>query len=310
LRGVTVTPAALKSAAVDVRRELGEEFFGPPDVALYYQARELAVTGNEEATLRRASGKGLDRVTAKDVQDRLARLYVPANAVLSLAGNLEGLDFHALIASQFGDIPAGAKAAPGPSPTLASHSRVVRKAGLPEACGMAGIIAPAITDSTHPAFYQAILILGASTARDWTTGAAGSRFNYSLFDDPDLARFYPPVTKDHASPQAVGETLDLQIEKLASSMIPKEVYDGVIRNVVWLFGGNCTPEFVSRLRQDPTAVNTMATTTASRVLWQGEDFWEDYRQRLVEEPVGAFDRMADTLLEAQRRVLLVFTPAP
>src|SRR5439155_19137223 len=46
LRGLTVGEGVFKAAVATVRRETGEELFGPPETSLYFQVREFA-TGHD-----------------------------------------------------------------------------------------------------------------------------------------------------------------------------------------------------------------------------------------------------------------------
>ena len=58
-----------------------------------------------------------------------------------------------------------------------------------------GLTAPALSDSLHPSFYMALLVLGGQAKVSWEPPARPlvTRFQYSLLDDPGFARFYPAV---------------------------------------------------------------------------------------------------------------------
>ena len=103
---------------------------GPP----YYVVREVAMGHKDDAISARASGRDLDKLTVAEASQAIQKMFVPANAVLSLAGDLHGLDIETLTAHLFGDIPAGQRLAHsrprrsrpsrGPCGLRESHSRV------------------------------------------------------------------------------------------------------------------------------------------------------------------------------------------
>src|SRR5438128_914951 len=120
MRGVTVSEANLRDAVVNVKRDLAENYAQRPDRELYYAIGDLAAGANEAAVRRYGNGHGLDGMTVKEVQRKLASIYVPANAVLSILGNLDGLDLHRLVENEFGAIPSGT---PLPPPAAAGLQR-------------------------------------------------------------------------------------------------------------------------------------------------------------------------------------------
>ena len=98
MRGVTVTDSLLMRSLRAVTRDLGERYLGSPELTLMNQVRDVAAGVSDEMLVRRAAGRPIQNVTAGEAADRLGRLYVPANAVLALAGNLEGVDLRSLVA--------------------------------------------------------------------------------------------------------------------------------------------------------------------------------------------------------------------
>ena len=310
MRGVTVTGEVLAAAIATVRRDLGQHFMGAADQALYYQVRELGAHGDDATTLRLASGGGFDWLTAEQVQERLDRLYVPANAVLGLAGDLSGLNLHLLLESEFGSIPPGAVQAEPPAAPLTSHSRAMQREGLAGPQGVVGLIAPAITDSLHPSFYLNLLLLGSHVTSLWNRpgNRPAPRFQYSIFDDPELARFYPPVGKNETSPGALGTALANALDVLQSMTVSRDTYDELRDNVAWLLGGPMSRAVRGRVLTDSGALNLISTSVASRGLWGGEEFWSGYLARIQSLAPGGINRWAPYFVTPENQVRLLFTP--
>src|SRR5262249_36276922 len=76
MRGVTVTRENLQRAVRAVQTEMGEQLFGPPEISLYYQVREVALGHSDDDILARASGKEIAGLSVREVQDAIKRLYV------------------------------------------------------------------------------------------------------------------------------------------------------------------------------------------------------------------------------------------
>src|SRR5262249_10332599 len=145
---------------------------------------------------RAATGRGIQGVGLKEIQQRMSAVFVPSNAVLSVAGNVGAIPLRALIQSEFGSIPAGAPVRHPAPASLDSAASTVPQPGASRPIGVLGLIAPALDDTTHAAFYLQLALVGAHCSRSWGRPDAPltSRFYYSIFDDPEMARFYPPVS--------------------------------------------------------------------------------------------------------------------
>src|SRR5512146_601887 len=96
LAGITMTDASLKTALAEARRQAGEQWFGDPGEALFWRAGALARGLNDEQIVRCAGMPGLSKLTPRDAAALIRRWYQPGNAALAVAGNLDGLDMHAL----------------------------------------------------------------------------------------------------------------------------------------------------------------------------------------------------------------------
>jgi hypothetical protein len=281
MRRVTVTDKGLKVASATVKRSLERSWSTRPDVALPTRLLAVAV-GMPAATAERyATGKGLAGIGVKDVQQRITALYVPANAVLSIAGNLGGIDVRRLVEGEFGGIPSGTKshaathARPAPARSRLSHP------GLSEPFGALGVIAPALADSLHPSFYLHALLFGSFVKTRWLPPAPPltSRFQYVLFDEPDLAIFYPPVSIDARDTLRSSEEFAVALREMPGENAEVEVYDRIRRGAGWLLGAPFPLPLLRRARSEPGMLLTLASSMAARATWGDETFWASYRRR-------------------------------
>ena len=281
-RGVVVNEALLKSAQATVSADLASTYQESVERALYHEVRAVA-SGRSAATVARlASGKGLQAITPQSAREELATRFVPANAVLSIAGNLDGFDLHRLVQNEFGSIPGGS-AASRSAPALAAGPYRLTHPKLTGQVGAIGIVAPALTDTIHPSFSLHALLLGSFCRMRWGPGLAPieSRFDYSIVDEPEMARVYPPVPVDPADTSDVSDEFVLTLGDLPVSLARDE-YQSALENVMWLLGGPMPITVTLRMRREPGALYTLASGAAARAQWGDEAFWSEYRRRFDE----------------------------
>lgn len=281
MRGVAVTPALLKTAVAAVRADLDSAWRVSTGVALHNAARAWAEGDGDSRVARMAQARGLENVSVKDVQQRMAATFVPSNAVIAIVGNLGSIPLRAVLQSEFGSIPAGVptrRARPAP---LDSAIRVTHVPRVARPLGVIGLIAPALDDTMHAAFYMELALVGGHVTRLWGTPERPltSRFHYSLYDDPDLARFYPPVGPAEHDPALVDGTFHNALNDLSGKLVTPPSYIALHRGLDWLLGGPMPPEIFDRVLEQPGALHALATGTAVRELWGGEAFWSTYRDR-------------------------------
>lgn len=282
-RGVQVTEALLRRATDTVKRDLADRYAQQIDLVLYYHVRALAEGALPDRVSRYGSGKGIEKLPLAEARERLATLFVPANAVLAIAGNLSGYDVRRMVETQFGAIPAGSKATlPEPHP-LQPGARVTPLASARASWAVVGVIAPPLTDSLHPSFCVNSLLIGSFLRNRWTPPEAPltTRFEYSLVDEPDLVRLYAPVRQGADSIRA-GEELVYAMSELPVEAAGPEAYRDVLDHVEWLLGGPIPPPMIRRMLKDPTALHTLSSSMAARAHRGDDDFWGNYRARLRE----------------------------
>ena len=312
MRGVRVDDALLRGARASVRRLLGARYFGGPDAILQSQPREFARGLDKAGIVALAAAKGLDRETPKRVSQAIARAYVPANGVLVLAGDLGGLNLHAILAREFGDLPAGTRAPDPPPGRLDSVSVVMERSDVRAPAAALGLLAPALADTLHPSFYMAMLLVGMQAKQVWDPAGApgGSRFQYAMLDDPGFVRLYPPVPgRGPVGPPQVSGAFDDLTDGLFDTMILQDDYENLRASVLWLLGGPMVDAVLDRVRQDPAALNVLATATASRALWGSDAFWAEYRARLEPGRLPDASMWLPWLRDPVHRAVLLLRPA-
>lgn len=306
MRGVTIEDAALTTARAEMRRQFGERHFQRADLALHYRLRELGEGLTDAQMLARASGAALDKLTAREARQRIAQLYAPANAALVLAGDLDTEHLRRMIEAEFGPIPAGTPAA---EPSLPPLSAATRRTTLPSlktpAAGIA-VFAPALEDSLHPAFFLGTLVIGAWFNDQWGKPPApfSSRFQFSLYDEPELVRFYPPAGE---SPQQMSAEFAQRLDTFHETSTPMAVIDQFRASVGWVLGGPLPPVIRRRAASEGGPLGTLAITTAIRTLWKGDAFWGAYARRFFETPIAP-STFSNWMMDPSRQLVLLFEP--
>lgn len=282
-RGVTISEAVFQSAVRDVKRDLAENYGGSFDRALYYNVRALATGLDATALQRYVSGKGVESISLREAQQELRTAFTPANAVLSLAGNLAGFDLHRLIDREFASIPGGNDLPPLAGKPLKSGDYRLSAPKLPYPVGAIGLLGPALTDTLHPSFTLHALMIGSFCRGRW--GPADppltGRFDFSPLDDPEVARLYPPVSRDPATKSPVLEELHYTLAEVPVQTDRESFADG-LENMAWMLGGPMPFGLVKRMVKEPGALYTLASGMAARAHWGDETFWSDYRRRFDE----------------------------
>jgi len=309
LRGVTLSDSAVARGVARLRADLRAQRSPTSNTELYVAAREQACGGYDPAAAETGL-RALSKLGAAELQALMRRTFVPQGAVLSLAGNLGDMNLRALIENEFGPIPAGTRAPEPPLRPLRAGALDLKRAGLKAPAGVLAIVAPSLEDSLHPAFYLNALFLGGYAQRQWPHSSAplGSRFQYSLFDDPELARFYPPAGPGSAADSSLDFDFNDVVSRMGGMVFPPESFDALLRGVVWLLGAPLPPETLARATREPRVLSTLSSNQAVRELWGGEPFWAEYRRRLNPALVKQFYTWVNYLLDPNHRVKVLLHP--
>jgi predicted Zn-dependent peptidase len=312
MRGVQPVAATLDSARARVRADLDQRWNRGLGAPLYLWARAAAERRPDESVAREASGGSIARLPLRQLEPALARDFVPANAVLSLVGNLSALPVRELLEREMGAIPPGTRRAQPPPAALTGGSRVLPREGIPYAATVIGVIAPALEDTLHPAFYAASLLFATHAGAQWGRpgSAIGTRFRYVLTEDPGLVRVFPPIAPDATDGHAAIEEFVLTVRQGAGSSYPPGTVQGLWRGVDFLLGGPIPPERIGPMRTDGAALATIANGQAFRELTGGEAFWSEYRRRFKQASMSDPARWMPALAQPERLVQVTFRQAP
>lgn len=310
MRGVTLSPAVIAAATETVRRQLQTFYSIDPAQSLYYEVRDLAGGADSSVIRRLEGGRGLEGLTARELDPRLAEAFRPSSAVLCVAGNLTGINLRALIERELSGLPAAAAPPPGGLP-FSPGGGVERRRGLDAPVGVVGVLAPALQDSLHPSFYLTLLVIGFQANQIWgpPEPPIRSRFQYALLDDPDLARFYPPTPLNAGTAADLLNVFHGELLKFSQGVAFTEDLEDLKKEVVWMLGGPTTPAFRRALRSQSGVLNTFAGFAAVRELWGGEAFWSTYRARFATLDHPANEYWTTQMAKRERQVALLFRPA-
>ncbi|HEY6867223.1 MAG TPA: hypothetical protein VI792_08200 [Candidatus Eisenbacteria bacterium] len=309
LRGVSVPEDVLKTALASVHRDRGQDFLGPLDQALYYQVRAYAAGADPSGVVGLAAAKPLDAVSARELEERIHATFVPAGAVLALAGNLGGLNLHALVDGLFSAIPAGTPPALPKPPAFHPSLHTVERADVDRPIGTIAVQAPALTDSLHPQFFLCMLIVGEWCHQSWPVSRqVSTRFRYSILDEPDLVRFVPDTERDSTQARVLRGELMGSLADLLGLAIMNAEYDRYRTSVIWLLGGAMTPRLLAQVRTDGPSLNNVCSGLAARELTGGEAFWSRYRARFLDRREPGLSAWSRYLVQPEHQVGLLFTP--
>jgi hypothetical protein len=306
MRGVTVTDEVLRGALATVRRSLGEKYFGAPEPMLQWQLREYATGADAARIVALASGQGLEKETPASVQQALARAYTAGNGVLALAGDLSSLDLRSILTAEFGGLPTGARLPDPPAARFDSVTVLLERPEVRQPMAALGLWAPALTDTLHPAFFMAMLAVGAYGKQAW---GGGARFQYALLDDPRFVRFYPSLFPGTASlPAGAAKSFEIVINELLEAVVQRDVFDTYRLNVLWMMGGPMPPTLARSVISDPAALNVLCGSIAAQALWGSDAFWTDYRRRTDFSRAKSLGYFASRITDPRNQAVLVLVP--
>ena len=308
-RGVRVTAASLAAALASVHDQQRDAYLEAPSRALYYHVAALAAGMDSSALGTLGQARGLDRTSVSEIQKAIATSFVPANGVLSIAGNLDGPDLRTLVEREFGSIPSGQPLPAAPHHRFVAGSATLRWPGLERGVGCVGVFAPSLRDTLHPVFYLSLLVLASRLGATWgpPTPPLQSRFQYSILDDPELIRFYPRLEPGDRSPAKLGDVLADDLNESSMLVADEESLESLRAGVGWLLGAPLPHEILPRFQKNPGLLVLLSSSAASRELWGGEALWAPYR-RLMDrcniDEVGLVARARNP----RNQVRLMLTP--
>jgi hypothetical protein len=308
--GVRVDDAGVKRALASVRRDRGARYFGEVADVLYWRSAAVARGLSDEQLVRINSLTNLDKLTAKDLAPWLQRWYHAGNASIAIAGDLSGVDMHKVVSSLFGPLAGGTTLPDTVEVRLKGARRVSTWKALEAPVGAVASYSPAITDSLHPSFYLSMLITGPALTHAW--GGAKppltSRFQYSLLDEPELVRFYPPAPPESSDPERLAGALHEMLQVVGAQNVVGPMMNRVKKSVRWLLGAELPAELRERLQREAGGLGTLSSNLATRALWKGDAFWNEYLARFDRSSLG-HNFFYEWLTVPEHQAVLLLTPA-
>jgi zinc protease len=190
-----------------VEEELANMFGGIPMLAAQNRARELAWP------TPRGGRKGgvpaqVKAVNLGAVQDRWRRYYKPANAVLVLAGAVEGPAARKAVLAHFGKLPAGYRA-PAAQPHGKPKFEMVHEIDVKPLGGRAGpevCLAYRAPEPGNRLYAPFLVLVARMQAQAGKLRAGPQRFpvHYAALDDPAVVLLSAPAKDAENAQQAAG----------------------------------------------------------------------------------------------------------
>ena len=289
IHGTQLSPGTLTAALETVDLLIKHKFRDAPATALYSELTERASGVDSAGMLRALSLEGIRKLTVAELSPMVAKAFPPRDAVITIAGNLSGLDLHALLAHALDGLPTGPRRPVPPIREARAAAATVKWPGLTRPIGGLGIAAPALDDSTHPTFFLVALILGAKTNELWgdPLPPLDTEFQYSVLEDPDMVRFYPPISGDKPVAGTVGQVFNHSLGNNDNLVVSDDLIEKLRNGIGWLLGAPLRETQLDRMRVNTTTLILCSTQMAERELRGGEAFWKVYRRRL--QDAGAPD---------------------
>ncbi len=310
LGGVKVSASGLRASIKRTQSDMASQTFGEARTALAFRLRELAAGHGDEALLRRSTARGLDALRATEAEEWLHRVATPRNSVLSVVGGFSPAETRASIDRLLGPLPQGPARPTAERGTVRAAKRTSIFAGLGQPIGMVGVLAPALSDSSHPSFVLAALLLGRylDQRSPSTDPASRSRFSYAVLDEPELARFELPVKGDARDTDPLATEFGYLVQEFRALIVERSTSDLINETMSWSLGGPMSAERVEGMRTDPNPLHTLARGQAARLLSADYAFWRDYSRRFQATALGGIGRWSAYFQDPSRQVLLLLVP--
>jgi len=311
MRGVQADDAAVRRALADVRRDRGQRLFGDPADVLYWRSEAMAHGFDDERLVRAAGLPQFERYGASQLKPWLQRWYHAGNASLGISGDLSAVDVRALVNSLFGSLPGGTAMPDTVELRFHPARRAVTWKDLDAPVAVIACQAPALTDSLHPGFFLGMLFTGPALTEAWggIRAPLRSRFQYSLLDEPELVRFYPPAPKGSSDTERVAGALHEMLVVVGGQQVVGSLMVRMKLSVRWLLGGTIPPDILRRMAEEPGGLGTLSNGLATRALWKGDGFWKDYLDRFDRLLIG-HSVFYPWITQPEHQSLLLLTPAP
>jgi hypothetical protein len=135
-----------------------------------------------------------------------------------------------------------------------------------------------------------------------------TRFQYSILDDPGLARFYPPVGAGVRNPKEIASAFTMTTGQMGNLVVTTDAVQALRDGLEWILGAPVPPAIVIRLKHDSGALFTLTRSAAARELMGGEPFWSLYRQRLDRLELPDPEFWVAHMMSPEHQVNLLYVP--
>jgi len=248
----------------------------------------------------------LDAAVEKDYKDFYKTFYVPNNAVLSIAGDLNVEESKKLVAKYFGSIPKGTKAIPTPNivePPIKSEIRdtIYDNIQLP------GVVHGFRIPKQGSDDYYAVKMLAQVLSQ-----GQSSRFNKKLVDEKELALFvgaFPLDLEDEGVAVSYGIVnigTDPKVLEDAMDELYKEVRDELITEREFEKLRN---QIESNFIQSNSTMAGIAESLANYHMYFGNtNLVNDELARYMKVTREDIKRVANKYIQKDKRVVLYYLP--
>jgi zinc protease len=250
----------------------------------------------------------LETMTRDDLYNHYRRYYVPNNAVVVLAGDVDPDAYLAKIEALFGSIPAGElpPEVERPEPPQYGERRVTVNREGETAFVSVAYRAYAVT---HPDFFT-LTVLDSILA-----GASSLNFMSTAHTSNKTSRLYRALVETELAAGVGGgmvATIDPYLYSITATVrngrTPEEVEDAIHAVIAEVAAGDIHPEEFEKARKQARALFAYDSESVS-----SQGFWLGFSQTLVGDHAwfdDYLDRLAAVTLDDVKRVAAeVFTPA-
>ena len=172
---------------------------------------------------------------------------------------------------------------------------------------VAGVVAPALSDSMHAYFLAYALSIGAQGQVQWglPTAPLSRRFDFSFAIDPELMRYYPPIPEPSISG---SDPLELLFQANADKIADSTNIVAASQAAAWLAGGPLIEGVARRAASDPSVAFNLSQNLAALEQYGSPEFWADYRRRALDAVHIDSKQMLDYFTNPRRQVTFVLRP--
>lgn len=303
--------AKIDSIGIETQREVVKEerrqrYDNTPYGSILEEAMKRAYTMHPYKNTPIGSMEHLNAAKDQEFMDFYKTFYVPNNAVLSIAGDIDVKETKKLVEKYFAEIPRGTKEVPRPTVVEPQQKEEVRdvvydQIQLPAVIQVYHIPAQGTEDYYAVSLLSQLMSQGQSSrlnkalVDDQQKAVAAGAFPFSL-EDPGVTLAFA-IANAGVTAEDLEEAMDAEYDKIKSELISEREYQKLMNQV--------ENDFVSRNNQ----VAGIAESLANYHIYFGDadlinNEIERYRQVTRED----IQRVANKYFTKENRVVLYYLP--